>query len=130
MVAEFKELVEKQKTKDEQEAVVERQIMRKPKNPIANRKNYQEENERMAVRNEVDLILDDIQKAQANKKFDKELIKFSQDVGAIKKEKEQKFLTIEGLLNHQYFMSINVADISVVLEQFDQLQEPDYDLQD
>ena len=84
----------------------------------------------MAVRNEVDLILDDIQKAQANKKFDKELIKFSQDVGAIKKEKEQKFLTIEGLLNHQYFMSINVADISVVLEQFDQLQEPDYDLQD
>ena len=48
----------------------------------------------MGVRNEVDLILDDIERDKASKKFDRELVKFSQDIGVIKKEKEQRFLTI------------------------------------
>jgi len=36
---------------------VQRLISRKPKNPVANFKNYDEENKRMGVRNEIDLIL-------------------------------------------------------------------------
>lgn len=57
LVNEFKELVAKQKSIDEEKETVQRMIKRKPTNPVANRKNYDEENERMGVRNEVDLIL-------------------------------------------------------------------------
>ncbi len=69
-------------------------IKRKPENPVANRKNYEEENKRMGIRNEIDLILGEQEKEEAKKKFDKDLVKFSQDIGVVKKEKEQKFLTI------------------------------------
>jgi hypothetical protein len=54
------------------------------------------------------------------------LIKFSQDIGVIKKEKEVKYLTIDGLLNHPYFVAINVADISIVIDDFEKLQQPNY----
>jgi len=39
----------------------------------------------------------------------------------VKKEKEQKFLTIQGLLDHPYFISINEADISIVIDEFEKL---------
>ena len=42
---------------DRENAVVQRLIKRKPENPIANRKNYEEENKQMGVRNEIDLLL-------------------------------------------------------------------------
>ena len=61
-------------------------------------------------------------------KYDKELIKFSQDIGVVKKEKEQKFLTIYGLLDHPYFIGINEADISTVIDEFEKLQQPNYEL--
>ena len=61
-------------------------------------------------------------------KFDRDLIKFSQDIGVVKKEKEQKFLTIQGLLDHPYFIGINEADISIVIDEFEKLQQPNYDL--
>ena len=81
----------------------------------------------MGIRNEVDLILDVNSKMEAKQKYDKELIQFSQDVGIVKKEKEQRFLTIRGLLDHPYFMSINEADISVVIDEFEKLKLPSYD---
>ena len=62
--------------------------MRKPENPQANRVNYEEENERMGVKNEIDLLLDDMDKNKARSKYDKDLVKFSQDAGIVKKEKE------------------------------------------
>ena len=43
-----------------------------------------------------------------------------------KKEKEQKFLTIKGLLDHPYFISVNEADISIVIDEFEKLQQPGY----
>ena len=73
---------------------MQRLISRKPKNPVANFKNYDEENKRMGIKNEIDLLLDEQEKAGAQSKYDKELMKFSQDIGVVKKEKEQKFLTI------------------------------------
>ena len=36
-------------------------------------------------------------------------------------------MTIGGLLKHHYFMSINEADISVVIDEFEKLQQPNYD---
>ena len=42
----------------------------------------------MGVRNEIDLILGEQEKEDAKQKFDKDLIRFSQDVGIVKKEKE------------------------------------------
>ena len=71
-------------------------IQRKPANPQANLKNYEEENKRMGVTNEIDLILgeDPIAQQEAKQKYERDLIRYSQDVGAVKKEKEQRFLTI------------------------------------
>ena len=82
----------------------------------------------MGVRNEIDLILGEQDKEEAKQKYDRDLIKFSQDIGAVKKEKEQKFLTINGLLDHPYFISINEADISVVIDHFETLQQPNYEM--
>ena len=95
---------------------------------MANRKNYEEENKRMGIRNEIDLILGEQEKEEAKKKFDKDLVKFSQDIGVVKKEKEQKFLTIQGLLDHPFFIQINEADISIVIDEFEKLQQPNYDM--
>ena len=47
----------KQKEMDAENDQFNRLIKRKPANPQANRKNYEEENKRMGVRNEIDLIL-------------------------------------------------------------------------
>ena len=58
----------------------------------------------MGITNEIDLILGEQEKKDAQHKFDKELVKFSQDIGVVKKEKETKFLTIKGLLDHPYFI--------------------------
>ena len=82
----------------------------------------------MGVTNEIDLILGEQQKAQAADKFDKELVKFSQEIGVVKKEKEQKFLTVKGLLDHPFFIKINEADISIVIDEFEKLQQPNYEL--
>ena len=57
-------------------------------------KNYEAENQRMGVMNEVDLLLGEMEREEARQKYDKELMKFSQDAGVVKKEKEIKFLTI------------------------------------
>jgi len=62
---------------DEEQNQVARLIQRKPTNPVANRINYEEENKRMGVRNEVDLILGEFEREQAQQKFDRDLIKFS-----------------------------------------------------
>ena len=42
---------------DEEREQVTRLIQRKPANPQANRINYEDENKRMGVTNEIDLIL-------------------------------------------------------------------------
>ena len=62
---------------DRENAVVQRLIKRKPENPIANRKNYEEENKQMGVRNEIDLLLGEQEREEAKQKYDKELMKFS-----------------------------------------------------
>ena len=80
----------------------------------------------MGVTNEVDLLLGEINNESkmetAQQKYGKELMKFSQDTGVVKKEKETKFLTIQGLLDHPYFIQINEADISLVIDEFEKLQ--------
>lgn len=128
LVNEFKELVATQKAMDTEQNEVARLIQRKPTNPLANRKNYEEENKRMGVMNEVDLILGEHEREEARLKYDKDLIKFSQDIGVVKKDKEQKFLTIKGLLDHPYFIGINEADISIVIDEFEKLQQPNYEM--
>ena len=126
LLEEFKELVANQEKQREEEELATRAIRRKLNNPQANLKNYDLENARMGVANEVDLLLSEIKNESkievAQKKYSKELMKFSQDTGTIKKEKETKFLTIQGLLDHPYFIQINEADISVVIDEFEKLQ--------
>ncbi len=48
----------------------------------------------------------------AKSKFDRSLLNYSQAVGVTKKEKDEKYLTIQSLLDHPYFLRINTADIS------------------
>jgi|TARA_B110000305_G_C18817379_1_gene349775 hypothetical protein len=42
-------------------------------------------------------------------------------VGEIKQEKAEKYLTIQALLEHPYFIQINTADISSVIDQYELL---------
>jgi hypothetical protein len=42
-------------------------------------------------------------------------------VGVTKKEKDEKYLTIQSLLDHPYFLRINTADISSVIDQYEEL---------
>ena len=77
LVNEFKELVATQKAIDEERDQVTRLIQRKPANPQANRINYEDENKRMGVTNEIDLILGEQNREEAKQKFDRDLIKFS-----------------------------------------------------
>lgn len=112
-------------TKDDEPVAAQRNIRRKPENPRANVKNFEAENARMGVKSEVDLILDSVKRAEARGKYSKNLVGFSSEKGtAVKRAKEPKFLTVQGLLDHPYFMSINEADISIVIDEFERLQQP------
>ena len=84
------------------------------------------------VENEVDLVLQNIagQKNytqedfnKAKSQYDRNLQKFSQDSGDLKNQakKEERFLTIQSLLDHPYFININTADISSVIDQYEVL---------
>ena len=122
----FKEMVEQQKSQEASEEANMRRIQRKPQMPQANFKNYDRENERMGVKSAVDLFLGE----QTGKdhehevhKFDADLIRFTHDSeDKINKAKEPKYLTIKGLLDHPYFIEINEADISKVIEEFEKLE--------
>jgi hypothetical protein len=48
---------------------------------------------------------------------------YTQDLGEIKKAKEARYLTVQGLLDHPYFICINEADISIVIDEFEKLQQ-------
>ncbi len=76
----------------------------------------------MGISHEVDLLLDKMEKQTAKNQYDKGMIGFTQDVGAVKKQKDLKYLTVQGLLNHPYFIQINEADISTVIDEFEKLQ--------
>lgn len=114
-----------QKAADHEDEITMRRISRKPQVPKANIKNYDIENERMGVTSALDLILSESQKftpQEARHKFEAELFGFSQDKVEIQKAKETKFLTIKGLLDHPYFMEINEADISQVIDDFEKFE--------
>ena len=88
--------LEQQKSEAEQ-AQLQRMTSRKPANPKANLKNFTIENTRMGVTSEVDYILQELDKSkseQAQSRFDKNQIGFTQDLGSIKKAKEQRYLTV------------------------------------
>lgn len=53
-------------------------------------------------------------------KIDKK-VKESEEKG--KKEKQERYLTIQGLLGHPYFMSINEADIAVIIDEFERFTQ-------
>ena len=61
----------------------------------------------------------------AKGKFERGMIEYSHqqakdDSGVTKKkEKVERFLTVQGLLNHPYFMSINEADIAIIIDEFE-----------
>lgn len=111
-----------------------RSIKRKPEIPKANVKNFEEENLRMGVKNELDLLISEPidKQASAKGKFERGLIEFSHQnasAGAIasesgkKKEKQERYLTVQGLLNHPYFMQINEADIAVIIDEFEKFTQ-------
>lgn len=133
--------MDKQKKEEEAKLVGQRRIQRKPEVPKANMRDYAKENERMGIKTEVDLLVEGVQKAEAKMKFDKNLMEFSTqdgkkgqadaDKGGKNKQKtqlkEQKFLTVQGLLDHPFFIQINEADISIVIDEFEKLQSPAFD---
>jgi hypothetical protein len=42
----------------------------------------------------------------------------------VRKERQERYLTIQGLLNHPYFIAINEADISIIIDEFEKLMQP------
>lgn len=119
----FKDMMKLEASKtDKEEEQINRLVQRKRTNPTANAKNYEVENARMGVTHEVDLILEEINKNKARSQYDKGMVGFTQDLGSVKKVKETRYLTVQGLLNHPYFIMINEADISIVIDEFEKLQ--------
>ncbi len=81
----------------------------------------------MGVTNELDLLLSEPKDRQdmAKTKKNKGLIDYTQSLGEVKKQKQEKYLTIQGLLSHPYFISINEADIAIIIEEFERLLRPE-----
>ena len=113
-----------------------RTIKRKPEVPKANAKNFEEENLRMGVSSVLDLLMGDSKEKQemAKTKLEGGFIDYShQQSGNTneskgkgepkKKEKVDRYLTIQGLLNHPYFMSINDAEIAVIIDDFERFSQ-------
>jgi hypothetical protein len=42
----------------------------------------------------------------------------------VKKQKQEKYLTIQSLLNHPYFIAINEADVAIIIDEFEKLLAP------
>lgn len=87
---------EEKKNQDEEKKTSIRSIKRKPEIPKANAKNIDEENQRMGVKNELDLLLGEDQEKlkMATTKKEKQMIQFTQDLGEVKKERQERYLTI------------------------------------
>lgn len=83
----------------------------------------------MGVRNELDLLMGETVDKQtlAQTKKDKGLIEYTQGVvGEVKKQKQERYLTVQGLLNHPYFIAINEADVAVIIDEFEKLLLPEW----
>lgn len=80
----------------------------------------------MGVTNDLDLLLGDPKEKQnlAKTKKDMGLIDYTQSLGEVKKQKQERYLTIQGLLSHPYFISINESDIAIIIEEFEKLLRP------
>jgi len=88
----------------------------------------------MGVTSELDLLIGESKSKTevARNKIDKGLIEYSQ-AGANaedgdakkskKKERQERYLTVQGLLGHPYFMSINEADIAVIIDEFERFTQ-------
>lgn len=96
LATEFKEMIAVEAARAAEDHEISQRIgkKRKPDMPVPNLKNYDAENDRMGVKNEIDLILGVEEKAVAQQMYDKELIRFSHSVGEVKRDKQQKFLTV------------------------------------
>ena len=91
----------------------------------------------MGVTHELDLLMGETQEMQdmARSKMERGMIGFTS--GAVekidkkvkeseekgKKERQERYLTIQGLLGHPYFMSINEADIAVIIDEFERFTQ-------
>ena len=113
--------------------------------PKANARNFEEENLRMGVSSILDLLMGESKEAQeiAKNKLEGGLIEYSHQnnnantatdkassalkkldkESSKKKEKVDRYLTVQGLLNHPYFMSINEADIAVIIDEFERFTQ-------
>lgn len=80
----------------------------------------------MGVHNELDLLMGETLDRQslAKTKKDKGMIEYTQSLGEVKKQKQEKYLTIQSLLNHPYFIAINEADIAIIIDEFEKLMSP------
>ena len=89
----------------------------------------------MGVTSEIDLLIGETQEkyGTAKGKFDKGLIEYSHQIQSNlkaseegqtkKKERQERYLTVQGLLNHPYFMAINEADIAVIIDEFERFTQ-------
>jgi hypothetical protein len=108
-----------------------RPIKRKGSQPKANARDFEAENANFGVKNEVDLVLQRIagQKQYGEKDFNKakgmynrQTLNYSADEkGQHNNKKAEKYLTVQSLLDHPYFLNINNADISSVIDQYEAL---------
>ena len=125
----FKDLIEfKEAVEGDIGIENQRTVMKKKGNPQANKRNYDEENLSHGVAHEVDLVLqkiagqkqygqDEFLKAQGQ--YNRGLISYSGDIGQTKQKKQERYLTVQSLLDHPYFIRINTADISSVIDQYE-----------
>lgn len=43
----------------------------------------------------------------------------------VKRQKQERYLTVQALLNHPYFIAINEADVAVIIDEFEKLMLPE-----
>ncbi len=105
---------------EEQEKTLKNTQMRSSKRkqdlPQANKKNFEDEDARMG--GNLNFLMtnsthDQKKLTLGSKKIDKGMVSFSQTLGEKKKERQEKYLTVNGLLSHPYFIQINEVSFTI-----------------
>lgn len=122
--AEMEKTLRKEEEAKKQQEI--RSIKRKPDVPKANKRDFDEENVRMGITSELDLLIGEGKEKYdfAKTKKEKGMIEYTSSLGEVKKQRQERYLTIQGLLSHPYFISINEADIAIIIDEFEKLMQP------
>ena len=103
-----------------------RQVRRKQKNPQPNKTDFTKEDERIGQNLDTflkDGLTEEAQHARLNTMQEYGQLEFTKEGRSVRKEKQEKYLTIEGLLGHPYFTEIANLDIPAIIDEYEKLTQ-------